>query len=120
MTMNPYMLLPWMTSNSINRNAPGRQAVAAVRSTAGVSVGLARRVERFREWRKRRAAIDELAALDDRWLKDIGLYRGEIEAAVDGLLERGLPAGADRRARPVQTYRGAAPAANENRPDIAA
>ena len=118
--MNPYMLLPWITSKSLNRNAQRSQAVAAARPTPGVNVGLARRVERFRKWRKRRAAIDELAALDDRLLKDIGLYRGEIEAAVDGLLERGLPAGAACRAAQVRTYPGATPVANENRPDIAA
>jgi uncharacterized protein YjiS (DUF1127 family) len=35
-------------------------------------------------WMRRRAAIAQLQALDDRMLKDIGLSRGEIETAVRG------------------------------------
>jgi uncharacterized protein YjiS (DUF1127 family) len=35
-------------------------------------------------WIGRRAAVARLQALDDRMLKDIGLYRGDIEAAVRG------------------------------------
>jgi uncharacterized protein YjiS (DUF1127 family) len=41
---------------------------------------------RWRERRRRRAAIRELRALDNRTLKDMGLTRGEIVAAVDGLV----------------------------------
>ena len=44
---------------------------------------------RWRERRRRRAAIGELRALGDRTLKDMGLTRGEIVAAVDGLVCRG-------------------------------
>jgi uncharacterized protein YjiS (DUF1127 family) len=44
---------------------------------------------RWRERRRRRAAIGELRALGDRTLKDMGLTRGEIVAAVDGLVYRG-------------------------------
>jgi uncharacterized protein YjiS (DUF1127 family) len=36
------------------------------------------------DWFRRRAAIARLQRLDDRMLKDIGLYRGDIEAAVRG------------------------------------
>lgn len=36
----------------------------------------------FRKWRKRRAAIAELHALDDRQLADIGIGRSEIELVV--------------------------------------
>jgi uncharacterized protein YjiS (DUF1127 family) len=43
-------------------------------------------------WVRRRAAAARLHALDDRMLKDIGLYRGDIETAV-----RGTEPPADRR-----------------------
>jgi uncharacterized protein YjiS (DUF1127 family) len=35
-------------------------------------------------WVRRRAAVAQLQALDDRMLKDIGLNRGDIEHAVRG------------------------------------
>jgi uncharacterized protein YjiS (DUF1127 family) len=44
-------------------------------------VGLFRR---FCSWLGRRAAMARLHALDDRMLKDIGVSRGGIEAAVRG------------------------------------
>jgi uncharacterized protein YjiS (DUF1127 family) len=39
-------------------------------------------VGRFLRWRRRRASRIVLSALDDRTLRDIGVNRGEIEAAV--------------------------------------
>jgi uncharacterized protein YjiS (DUF1127 family) len=38
--------------------------------------------------RRRRSAIAQLRSLDDRLLADIGLMRGQIELAVDGMLSR--------------------------------
>ena len=35
-------------------------------------------------WIRRRSAAARLRALDDRMLKDIGLYRGDIDTAVRG------------------------------------
>ncbi|WP_341703498.1 DUF1127 domain-containing protein [Ferrovibrio sp.] len=43
---------------------------------------------RFGTYLAQRRAIDELSALDDQMLRDIGLSRSEIPAAVAGLIER--------------------------------
>jgi uncharacterized protein YjiS (DUF1127 family) len=45
-------------------------------------------VEPYARGRRRRNAIAQLTALDDRLLADIGLKRSEIELAVDGKLAR--------------------------------
>jgi uncharacterized protein YjiS (DUF1127 family) len=37
----------------------------------------------YADWRERRAAVKELAALDDRTLRDLGLTRSEIEYVVN-------------------------------------
>jgi uncharacterized protein YjiS (DUF1127 family) len=42
-------------------------------------------------WRRRRSAIAQLNALDDATLKDIGLHRSGIEAAVDNSLPHPKP-----------------------------
>jgi uncharacterized protein YjiS (DUF1127 family) len=38
----------------------------------------------YSDWRRRQAAYDELSALDDRSLADIGIHRSEIPAIVEG------------------------------------
>ena len=40
----------------------------------------------YRAARQRRHAIRHLGTLDDRLLRDIGITRGQIPAAVDGLI----------------------------------
>jgi uncharacterized protein YjiS (DUF1127 family) len=39
----------------------------------------------FGEWRRRQRAFDELMALDDRSLSDIGLHRSQIPALIEGM-----------------------------------
>lgn len=53
---------------------------------------LPRLAARLLAWRRRRATISALYALDDRTLKDIGLIRAEVEFAV-------YTGGEDRRLR---------------------
>jgi uncharacterized protein YjiS (DUF1127 family) len=80
----------------------GRGARALLRLVGGVLAG-------WRSRRRRRAAIRELRDWNDGMLKDIGLTRGEIIAAVDGRLERGGP----RPVAPVQGKAGACPGAGD-------
>ncbi len=43
---------------------------------------LARLMQGLAAWRRHRAAVHQLADLDDRALRDIGLTRGQIRKAV--------------------------------------
>jgi uncharacterized protein YjiS (DUF1127 family) len=43
---------------------------------------------RYKARQQQRRAIEELSSLDDQMLRDIGLSRSEIPAAVAGLIER--------------------------------
>ena len=58
-------------------------------------------------WIRRRAAVARLQPLDDRMLKDIGIYRGEIETAVrgSGAAGRATQGGFDSGFRPRITVR---------------
>ena len=56
----------------------------------------------YEAWRERRAAVRELAALDDRTLRDLGLTRSEIEYVV------GRRDSARWSERPAQARSGAA------------
>lgn len=72
----------------------GVAVLALLRSAAGGVLGLLRALghraaavasagwNAYTAWRERRAAINELAALDDRTLRDLGLTRSEIEYVV--------------------------------------
>jgi uncharacterized protein YjiS (DUF1127 family) len=84
----------------------GRASIAAAVSRAWRP--LARRFRRYvlepyARRRRRRIAIAQLRALDDRLLADIGVMRGQIELAVDGLLASRGEAWSRLRARSLPT-----------------
>jgi uncharacterized protein YjiS (DUF1127 family) len=103
--------------------ANGKQ-VSKTRGRASVADAFRRDLLRLARWvrrfilepyahrRRRRIAIAQLRSLDDHLLADIGLTRGQIELAVDGMLPRrgksfsrpvgqGVPAGQVRHELPL-------------------
>ncbi|MEE8274112.1 MAG: DUF1127 domain-containing protein [Alphaproteobacteria bacterium] len=74
-------------------------AIAAYRAITAIENLVGNALDALRAWRKRRVAFDELSALSDATLKDIGLPRGQIRYVVNtlngptaGLRTRGGPA----------------------------
>jgi uncharacterized protein YjiS (DUF1127 family) len=66
---------------AIERKARRERAIAVGNWISG---GFARLVNAIRAAHRRRLAIDELSALDNRMLADIGISRSEIRAVVTG------------------------------------
>jgi len=64
-----------------------RAAAVANLLVAGLA-GVKTLAARFQTRLEQRRAMEELASLDDQMLRDIGLSRSEIPAAVAGLIER--------------------------------
>lgn len=81
---------PGRAGASVRRRFPVANAVDRARARLARLVGLIRGsvVEPFARRRRRRIAIAQLEALDDRLLTDIGLARGDIVPTVDGMLAR--------------------------------
>jgi uncharacterized protein YjiS (DUF1127 family) len=58
---------------------------------AAIGRPLLQAADAIRHWRERRRALRSLMLLDDRMLRDIGLNRGDVWAAVHGrLTDRGI------------------------------
>ncbi len=72
-------------SAKTRRTGPTRRFVRHVLSDIRGAVPL-HAFEGLRRWQKRRKAIAELGALDDRTLRDIGVSRGSIRELVDAQL----------------------------------
>lgn len=66
---------------AIERKARRERALAVA---GWISGGVAKLINAIRAAHRRRVAIDELSALDNRMLADIGISRSEIRAAVVG------------------------------------
>jgi uncharacterized protein YjiS (DUF1127 family) len=69
------------------RAGPARRFAQDIVTDIGGAVPL-RALDGLRRWHKRRKAIAELGALDDRMLKDIGVSRGAIRELVDTQLRQ--------------------------------
>lgn len=82
--MNPFL-------SHRNYMAPRSNALFMSKVRASAKDGIVRRWARAvtKNW-KRRRMIAALHAMDDRLLRDIGIYRNDIERVVDGFDEREL------------------------------
>ena len=61
----------------------GRGLTSAINAVRAAAASVA-------PWRQRRIAIRQLMALDDRTLKDIGFFRGDIHSVADTRLKTSL------------------------------
>lgn len=69
---------------STTSNTMSRCDTAAERPFQGLGEALARWWAAYIDWRLNRMALAQLGTMSDRELKDIGLSRTQIEAAVRG------------------------------------
>lgn len=95
--MNPYIEMPRFARRFQAGETPFRRierdlldlalSSAAYRWAVRVEAAVQSLPALLRRVRRRRAAINELSALPDRLLRDIGVDRSAIPRVVDGLLE---------------------------------
>jgi len=64
-------------------------SIRALRLVDVLASAVRRSVRVISRWRRRRAAIRELRALNDHYLRDIGLDRSRIVSTVEEILETG-------------------------------
>ncbi len=86
--MNRSMILPRSNKPVVHGPVDEAIRVTAYKAVSAVAELVKNTVDAVRTWRQRRAAIAELSRLNDRLLKDVGIDRNEIRAAVDGMLSQ--------------------------------
>jgi uncharacterized protein YjiS (DUF1127 family) len=96
------------------------RAQALRRLVRGIVGIIAQGAEALRRSDRRRVGYRELMALDDRLLRDIGLHRDQIPAAVKGLLRNESNPVAKPQAYVATVAGRPSDAANDDRPDLAA
>ena len=85
--MNPYTLYPLTARRAatITGEIDDGVSVAAYKAINSVAAAVSRVARAVVRWHRRNTSIRELSALSDHMLKDIGISRGEIRAAVDAI-----------------------------------
>lgn len=86
----PANLAP-MSAAEIEAYARRIRAEAIANLIVGAWTALKGATTRFKAYLAQQRAMDELNGLDDTMLRDIGLSRSQIPAAVAGLIERPAP-----------------------------
>lgn len=130
--MNPYMELPLLHQRFHNDNGrgSGSDLRAADVTSEAISIQAYRLIDRiegwagrlvqsYRLWRRTRLAVQDLARLDDRMLKDIGIDRSEIRSVVLEKVRADSQANDDQPVRVdrlISLPRRLPKAANTNRP----
>jgi len=73
----------------LGRQIDGIPGTGALRRVNGLEAAVRQSVGWISRWRQRRSAIRKLQALNDHYLKDIGLDRSEIVSSVENIIETG-------------------------------
>ncbi len=95
-----------------------RQALGGL--IRGIVGAVRQGAEALQRWHRRRVTYRELMALDDRLLRDIGLRRDQIPAAVDGLWRHESNPVAKPQAYVATVAGRPLDAANDDKADLAA
>ena len=82
----PYRTIGWVEQRRVMREAERLRAEAVRDALRGLWRGILRLGEAVRRSEQRRGSLQELLALDDHTLADIGLHRAELQAVARGLV----------------------------------
>ncbi len=105
------------TGRALRAQAVQRAVRRLVRGIVGI---IAQGTETLQRWHRRRVAYRALMALNDHLLRDIGLDRAQIPAAVDGLWRHESNPVAKPQAYVATVAGRPSDAANDDRSDLAA